>query len=124
VDLNLKAADDLEQHPRDRQERIGNGHYEATFDWDADAASGAYMDFGNSLVESMEVWINGQKVGGQVSTNPTKVKRDVGGVGKPTIDDGRGNQVPLVGKDQYTGGVSWTKPIADISEYLVDGASR
>ena len=69
----------------------------------------------------MEVWINGRKVGGDVSTNPTKVKKDVGGVGKPTIDDGTGRQVPLVGKVLYTGGISWTKPVADISEYLVDG---
>ena len=69
----------------------------------------------------MKVWINGQKVGGDISTNPTKVKKDVGGVGKATIDDGTGQQVPLVGKDQYTGGLSWTKPIVDVSPYLVDG---
>ena len=99
----------------------GTGHYEASFDWDAKAASGAYLDFGPTMEESMEVWINGEKVGGQVSTNPTKIKQDVGGVNKATIDDGTGNQVPLVGKDLYTGGVSWTKPIADISPYLVDG---
>ncbi|WP_156393653.1 glycosyl hydrolase [Nocardioides sp. Root140] len=99
----------------------GTGHYEATFDWDADAASGAYLDFGDSLEESMDVWINGRKVGGRVSTNPTKVKRDVGGVGKSTIDDGTGRQVPLVGENQFTGGVNWMDPVADISEYLVDG---
>ena len=99
----------------------GTGHYEATFNWDADAATGAYLDLGATLESSMEVWINGQKVGGHVSTNPTKVKKDVGGVGKATIDDGTGQQVPLVGKDLYTGGVSWTKPVADITPYLVDG---
>ncbi|MFU8874430.1 glycosyl hydrolase [Micromonospora sp. SL4-19] len=102
----------------------GTGHYEATFNWDASKATGAYLDFGDMLEESMEVWINGQKVGGRVSTNPTKVKKDVGGVGKPTINDGTGQEVPLVGKDQYTGGVSWMKPIADVSGYLVDGENE
>ena len=72
----------------------------------------------------MEVWINGRKVGGQVSTNPTKVKKDVGGVGKPTIDDGTGQQVPLVGKDLYTGGINSTKPVVDVSPYLVDGENQ
>ena len=99
----------------------GTGRYDATFNWTPNGASGAYLDMGKSLQGSMKVWINGQKVGGQVSTNPTKVKKDVGGVGKPTIDDGRGNQVPLVGKDLYTGGVSWDEPIIDVSPYLVNG---
>ncbi|WP_204036461.1 glycosyl hydrolase [Micromonospora qiuiae] len=102
----------------------GTGRYEATFHWDAKAASGAYLDFGDTLEEGMKVWINGRKVGGGVSTNPTKVRKDVGGVGKPTIDDGTGRQVPLVGKDLYTGGVSWTKPVADVSDYLVDGQNK
>lgn len=99
----------------------GTGHYEARFTWDADTATGAYLDFGDSLEESMKVWINGRKVGGQVSTNPTKVRKDVGGVGKSTIDDGTGTQVPLVGKDLYTGGLNWIKPLVDASPYLVDG---
>jgi hypothetical protein len=102
----------------------GTARYKGTFNWDADAASGAYLDFGDTLEDSMEVWINGQKVGGHVSTNPTKVRKDVGGVGKPTIDDGTGKQVPLVGKDLYTGGVNWTKPVADVSPYLVDGENE
>jgi hypothetical protein len=102
----------------------GTGHYEASFTWDASKASGAYLDFGDKLNESMKVWINGQKVGGRVSTNPTKARKDVGGVGKPTIDDGTGNQVPLVGKDQYTGGISLTKPLIDISPYLKHGVNR
>jgi hypothetical protein len=102
----------------------GTGHYQATFDWDADAASGAFLDFGDTLESSMKVWINGEKVGGDVSANPTKVKRDVGGVGKPTIDDGTGQQVPLIGQDQYTGGVNWTKPVVDVSPYLVDGENE
>jgi hypothetical protein len=102
----------------------GTGHYEATFNWDAENASGAYLDLGDTLEGSMKVWINGQKVGGDVSTNPTKVRMDVGGVGKPTIDDGTGQQVPLVGTDQFTGGVSWTKPVVDVSPYLIDGENE
>jgi hypothetical protein len=102
----------------------GTGHYEATFRWAAGKASGAYLDFGDSLEESMKVWINGHKVGGAVSANPTKVRKDVGGVGKATIDDGAGNQIPLIGKDIYTGGVNWIKPVADVSSYLVDGENQ
>ncbi|MEA5119317.1 MAG: Ig-like domain-containing protein, partial [Propionicimonas sp.] len=101
----------------------GTGHYEASFNWDTTAASGAYLDFGDTLEESMKVWINGKKVGGDVSTNPTKVKKDVGGVGKATIDDGTGKQVPLVGKNLYTGGINWLKPIVDVSPYLVNGSN-
>ena len=100
----------------------GTGHYEATFNWTPNGASGAYLDMGKSLNGSMRVWINGQRVVSQVSTNPTKIKKDVGGVnGSPTIDDGRGNQVPLVGKDLFTGGVPWDEPIVDVSPYLVNG---
>lgn len=102
----------------------GTGHYQATFTWDASKASGAYLDFGNKLEESMKVWINGHKVGGDVSTNPTKVKKDVGGVGKATIDDGTGKQIPLVGDDLYTGGVNWIKPMVDVSPYLVNGDNK
>lgn len=102
----------------------GTGHYEATFSWDASRATGAYLDFGSTLEESMRIWINGRKVGGHVSTHPTKTKKDVGGVGKPTIDDGTGNQVPLVGQDLDSGGVSWTKPVVDVSSYLIDGTNE
>ncbi|WP_069988619.1 glycosyl hydrolase [Massilioclostridium coli] len=79
--------------PEVGQDVSGLGHYEATFNWDASKADGAYLDFGDNLEESMEVWINGQKVGGTESSK----------------------------KPGYTGGVSWTKPVADISDYLVDG---
>ncbi|SDE07821.1 Ig-like domain-containing protein [Nocardioides lianchengensis] len=121
IDVELSTLKTWDQIPQVGKAVSGTGHYEASFDWDADTASGAYLDFGPTLEESMEVWINGTKVGGHVSTNPTKVKKDVGGVGKPTIDDGTGTQVPLVGADEYTGGVSWIKPVADVSDYLVDG---
>lgn len=120
IDVELDTLTTWNNIPEVGQSMSGTGHYEATFEWDASAASGAYLDFGDSLEESMEVWINGQKVGGTVSTNPTKVTRDVGG----TVGDGYGNQVPLVGEDLYTGGVSFTKPVADISEYLVDGENQ
>ena len=121
IDVELDTLTTWNNIPEIGKAVSGTGRYEATFEWDADSASGAYLDFGATLESSMKVWINGEKVGGQVSTNPTKVKQDVGGVDKPTIDDGRGNQIPLVGKEQFTGGVSWTKPVADVSEYLVDG---
>ncbi|MDY3989529.1 MAG: hypothetical protein SOY88_09615 [Massilioclostridium sp.] len=89
------------------KEVSGLGHYKATFQWDADAADGAYLNFGDTLNESMKVWINGVKVGGDVSTNPSKVTQDVSENHK--------------GVDQYTGGINWIKPVADIGEYLVDG---
>jgi hypothetical protein len=124
IELDLDTLTTWNNIPEIGKAVSGTGLYEATFTWDSEAASGAYLDFGNTLEESMEVWINGEKVGGDVSTNPTKVKRDVGGVGGPTIDDGTGHQVPLVGQDLYTGGVSWTKPVVDISPYLVDGENQ
>ncbi|WP_210502743.1 glycosyl hydrolase [Nocardioides xinjiangensis] len=124
IDVKLDKLTTWDNIPQVGKAVSGTGHYEATFDWDADTASGAYLDFGDQLEESMTVWINGTKVGGGVSTNPTKVRRDVGGVGKPTIDDGTGNQVPLVGKDQYTGGVNWMDPVTDVSDYLVDGKNE
>ena len=90
----------------------GTALYTATFNWDASRADGAYLNFGDKLFDTMEVWINGVKVGGDVSTNPTKVKRAVSG----TIDG-----QPIVGKNLNSGGVSMTKPIVDIGAYLVDG---
>jgi hypothetical protein len=60
----------------------------------------------------MKVWINGKKVGGDVSTNPTKISRTVG----VAID----GSIPA-GKEQYTGGVNMMRPVADIGEYLVNG---
>ena len=55
----------------------------------------------------MKVWINGQKVGGDVSQNPTKVPVSV-------VEN-------YAGTEQYTGGVNWVKPVVDVSEYLQDG---
>jgi len=93
----------------------GTGRYEAAFNWRAGAADGAYLDFGGSLIGSMEVWINGKKVDGHISANPTKAKRSVG---EPI-----NGEIPA-GKDQCVGGVSWTKPIIDIGAYLVDGVNE
>ena len=124
IDVELDTLATWDEIPEVGKAVSGTGHYEATFEWDAGAASGAYLDFGDTLESSMEVWINGRKVGGDVSTNPTKATRDVGGVDGPTIDDGTGRQVPLVGDELYTGGVSWMKPRADVSEYLVDGENE
>ncbi|MCI8497694.1 MAG: hypothetical protein HFE85_05550, partial [Clostridiales bacterium] len=86
----------------------GTGRYEATFNWDASKADGAYIDFGKDFVSSMKLWINGQKVGGDVSQNPTKTPQAIA------------NGVET-GKELYSGGISWVKPVADISEYLQDG---
>ncbi|MCL2165594.1 MAG: hypothetical protein FWH55_14675, partial [Oscillospiraceae bacterium] len=68
----------------------GLGSYKATFNWDVGKADGAYLNLGDTLASSIVVWINGKKVGGDVSTNPTKVKRNVSG-----LVDGQ----PVVGKD-------------------------
>lgn len=85
----------------------GLGRYEAVFNWDAKAAAGAYLDFGEKLVSSMKVWINDKKVGGDISEHPSK---------KPvSIVEG------YEAVEAFTGGISWFKPIVDISEYLVDG---
>lgn len=85
----------------------GNGVYKASFNWDESAADGAVLDLGDSLVSSMKVWINGQKVGGDVSTNPSKAK--------VSIAEGQ------EGREQYSGGINWMTPKVDISKYLVNG---
>ncbi|WP_211220916.1 glycosyl hydrolase [Nocardioides insulae] len=120
IDVHLDELKPWDEIPEVGRAVSGTGHYEATFDWDSESASGAYLDFGKDLESTMEVRINGRKVGGEVSTNPTKVRRDVGG----TVDDGTGKQVPLVGDDLYTGGVDWTDPTVDVSDYLVEGENE
>ena len=83
-----------DQIPEVGMDVSGIATYEATFNWDAKAADGAMLDLGDTLVESLEVYINGTKVGGVDSAE------------KPGTT---------------TGGVSMTKPVADISKYLKDG---
>ena len=85
----------------------GIGYYNAKFNWDSSSADGAYIDFGDEFYSSMKVWINGQKVGGDVSANPTKAPKSI-------LEN-------YEGTEQYTGGISSTDPVADISKYLVDG---
>ncbi|MBE2320729.1 hypothetical protein DVA67_032520 [Solirubrobacter sp. CPCC 204708] len=109
IDVELDTLKTWDQIPEVGRGVSGTGHYEASFDWDATKASGAYLDFGDKVEASMEVWINGRKVGGQVSTHPTKVKRDV---------------APFTGKELFTGGINSTHPVADVSRYLVHGRNR
>ncbi|HHW00657.1 MAG TPA: hypothetical protein GXX36_14055 [Clostridiaceae bacterium] len=110
IDVTLPKLTTWDNIPEVGKNVSGLGRYEATFNWDSSKADGAYLNFGDTLVSSMKVWINGQKVGGDVSQNPTKVKASVG--------EG------FEGKDLYSGGVNWVKPIVDISPYLVDGENE
>jgi hypothetical protein len=124
INVQLGTLTTWDQIPSVGRGVSGTGRYAATFNWNAGSATGAYLDFGDKIEGGMKVWINGRKVGGQVSTNPTKVRKDVGGVGKSTIGDGTGRQVPLVGKDLYTGGINSMNAVVDVSPYLVDGANQ
>ena len=108
IDVQLDKLTTWNNIPEVGKEVSGVGYYEATFNWDAAKADGAYINFGDEFVSAMKVWINGQKVGGDVSTNPTKLPRAIA------------NGV-TEGKELYSGGINWMKPVADISEYLVDG---
>lgn len=114
VKLNkLKTWDQIEEVG---DQVSGLGHYKATFNWDASSADGAYIDFG-SVHQSMEVYINGVRVGGEVSTNPSKVKKGL----DIEISDGKDGTILLEGKDEFTGGVSLMDPIFDATPYLQDG---
>ena len=107
IEVSLDKLMTWDQIPEIGPEISGTGHYEATFNWDASAASGAVLDLGDDFVSAVKIWINGQKVGGDISENPTKIKTSIA--------------ENCEGTDQYTGGISWKKPIADIGNYLVDG---
>ena len=124
INVKLDTLTTWDKIPQIGRAVSGTSRYDASFNWNAAAATGAYLDLGDKLEGGAKVWINDRKVGGQVSTNPTKARKDVGGIGKSTIDDGTGKQVPLVGKDQYTGGINSVKPIVDVSPYLVNGENR
>ena len=65
----------------------------------------------------MKVWINGEKVGGDISTNPTKVKKGL----DVEISDGKDGTILLDGKEEYTGGINLMNPIFDATPYLKDG---
>lgn len=70
----------------------------------------------------MTVEINGVKVNGVESQNPTKKAIAVEG----TVFNENGEEVAYEstgGRVQYTGGINWDKPIADIGKYLQDGTN-
>lgn len=104
------------------KEISGTGVYNAEFEWDSQKASGAYLDFGETLDQSMTVEINGVKVNGTESQNPTKEVKSVTG----TIFNENGEEVAYEstgGRVQYTGGINWDKPLVDVGEYLKDGTN-
>lgn len=116
INVKLDTLKTWDQIPEVGDKVSGLGHYKATFNWDASSATGAYIDFG-SVHQSMKVWINGVKVGGDISTNPTKVKKGLG----VEISDGKGGTISLDGEDEYTGGINLMNPIFDATKYLKDG---
>ena len=104
------------------KEVSGTGVYTAEFEWDSTKADGAYIDFGDKLDQSMTVEINGVKVNGTESQNPTKKVTTVEG----TVFNENGEEVAYEGSEgrvQYTGGVNWDKPVVDIGKYLQDGTN-
>ena len=117
--IQLETLTTWDNIPEVGKEVSGTGVYTATFEWDASKADGAYLDFGDRLDQSMTVEINGVKVDGVESQNPTKA---VCGV-TATIYDANGEEVAYEaeGRVEYTGGVSWDKPVVDVGAYLVDG---
>ncbi len=119
--IRLDTMTTWDNIPEVGKEISGTGVYTAEFEWDASKASGAYIDFGETLDQSMTLEINGVKVGGVESQNPTKAVRGL----TATICDAEGNEIPYekAGRVEYTGGVSWDKPQVDIGAYLVDGTN-
>lgn len=107
--------------PEVGKEVSGTGVYTAEFEWDASKADGAYIDFGETLDQSMTLEINGVKVNGVESQNPTKA---VKGLTATVCDaDGAEKTYEAEGRVEYTGGVDWDKPFVDIGAYLVDGTN-
>ena len=119
--IRLDTLTTWDNIPEVGREISGTGVYTTEFAWDASMGDGAYIDFGDSLDQSMTVWINGVKVGGAESPNPTKAKRDV----SATIYDADGNEIPYEseGRVLWSGGVDWDKPVVDIGPYLQDGTN-
>ena len=103
----------------------GTGHYEATFNWDADAATGAYLDLGDTLESSMEVWINGKKVGGERQHQPDEGRRRTSaGWASPPSTTAPASRFRWSARTCTPAGSSWTKPVADVTPYLVDGQNE
>ena len=104
------------------KEVSGTGVYTAEFEWDSTKADGAYIDFGDTLDQSMTVEINGVRVNGTESQNPTKKAVTVEG----TVYNENGEEVAYEGTEgrvEYTGGINWDKPVVDVGEYLQDGTN-
>ena len=107
IQVHLDSLNTWDNIPEIGKHISGIGHYESSFDWDTDAADGAYLDFGNNFVSGMKIWINGKKVGG--SFTPNELKNDFSSSKEENKND------------SYIGGINWIKPVIDISDYLVNG---
>ena len=73
VSLTLDALSSWDEIPEIGPAAVGRVAYSATFQWDG-RASGAYIDFG-PLVESMTVYVNGQRAD---DVSMTRAVLDVG----------------------------------------------
>ena len=120
--IKLDTLTTWDNIPEVGKEVSGTGVYTAEFEWDSTKADGAYIDFGDTLDQSMTVEINGVKVNGTESQNPTKKPVTVEG----TVYNENGEEVAYEGKEgrvSYTGGINWDKPVVDVGEYLQDGTN-
>lgn len=120
--IKLDTLTTWDNIPEVGKEVSGTGVYTAEFEWDTTKADGAYIDFGDTLDQSMTVEINGVKVNGTESQNPTKKPVTVEG----TVYNENGEEVAYEGTEgrvSYTGGINWDKPVVDVGEYLQDGTN-
>ena len=120
--IKLDTLTTWDNIPEVGKEVSGTGVYTAEFEWDSTKADGAYIDFGDTLDQSMTVEINGVKVNGTESQNPTKKPVTVEG----TVYNENGEEVAYEGTEgrvSYTGGINWDKPVVDVGEYLQDGTN-
>ena len=121
TDIQLETLTTWDNIPEVGKEVSGTGVYTAEFQWDASKADGAYIDFGERLDQSMTLEINGVKVNGAESQNPTRATQGI----TATILDANGEEkaYEAVGRVEYTGGISWDKPVVDVGTYLRDGTN-
>ena len=120
--IKLDTLTTWDNIPEVGKEVSGTGVYTAEFEWDSTKADGAYIDFGDTLDQSMTVEINGVRVNGAESQNPTKKPVTVEG----TVYNENGEEVAYEGTEgrvSYTGGINWDKPVVDVGEYLQDGTN-
>ena len=118
--IRLDTLTTWDNIPEVGKEVSGTGVYTAEFEWDPAKADGAYIDFGK-LDQSMDLWINDVKVGGDLSQNPSKETKGV----SAAIYDAEGNEITceLEGRDEYAGGINWDKPVVDVGAYLKEGTN-